>query len=434
MVDIANSGPGAAAALQLRRRGLIDDAGLTRALRREGLEDEWLGPLRQLTQVLLSPAELANARQQGFISPDRQHAESAEHGIDAERSEVLFELAGLPPGAATAQEAANRGLVDRPTFDQMIREGHTKTKYTELLWSLRRAVLSPAEAASARLRTWITAEESYAIGANHGYSREQMDLLFLNRGRPASPAQMWRAWARKITGPRGVPTTFEDHAKAIAISDIRPEYAELLWGIRYQYPTLFQLGRLVQSGAINPATAAQWAEWNLYGPEVVTALTAYWQGIYAPGGATGAQLKRLTETELRAEYEGGFLTAAELSAALEKLGYTAAQATMLQHLGDAARVKAYRDKVLGALHKAYVEHSIDDAQATATMTQLPIGGEAQADLLRVWRLERDFARTALTAAQVKRAYRKGLLSRTDATIELEDRGYSASDAGIYLDS
>jgi hypothetical protein len=143
MVDIANSGPGAAAAFQLRRRGLIDDAGLARALRREGLEAEWLGPMRQLTQVLLSPAELANARQQGFITPDRQHAESADHGIDAERAEVLFELAGLPPGAATAQEAANRGLVDRATFDQMIREGHTKTKYTELLWALRRAVLSP---------------------------------------------------------------------------------------------------------------------------------------------------------------------------------------------------------------------------------------------------------------------------------------------------
>ena len=39
------------------------------------------------------------------------------------------------------------------------------------------------------------------------------------------------------------------------ISDIRPEYAELLWGIRHNYPSLFALRTAVQGGGISPARA-----------------------------------------------------------------------------------------------------------------------------------------------------------------------------------
>lgn len=433
MVAILNSGPGIATGFELWRRGLIDKAGFHRALKRAAIEDEWVTALDGLHDHLLTPAELANARQQGFVDEARQHTESAQQGVTADRADILFNLAGLPPGAATMQEALNRGFISEAEFAQGIREGHTKTKYTDLLKRMRAAVLSPAEAASARLRTWIDAEESYAIGAQHGYTREQMDLLFLNRGRPASPTQMWTAYFRKVDGPRGVPTDYEDHAKAIAISDIRPEYAELLWGIRFAYPSLFQLGRLVSIGAIDPDTAVLWASYNRYGADVTDKLKVYWQSTYKPGGTTGQHLKALTESQLRAEYEGGFITPDELVASLGQLGYSPEEATVLQHLGDAGRVKTYRDKVLAALHKAYLTHTIDDSVAGATMSAEGISAEAQASLLRLWRLERDFARADLTPAQVKRAYKRNLITRDAAVVELVDRGYTTAAAGTLLD-
>src|SRR5205814_2025236 len=144
-----------------------------------------------LHDVLLTPAELANARQQGFVSPERQRSEAALQGVDGERADIQFETVGLPPGPATAQAAANRGLIDRATFDEMIREGHTKTKYTELEWQLRQPVLTAAEYAGLRLRGWITKAEAEAGGALTGYSPEQMEQLFLNRGRPATTHQVW---------------------------------------------------------------------------------------------------------------------------------------------------------------------------------------------------------------------------------------------------
>lgn len=429
LVEIANTGPGAGLAFESWRRGVLDEAGFRRAVQRLGLEAEWIEALVKLHDVLLSPAELANARQQGFVTDARQLSESEMQGLTAERAEILYQLAGLPPGPATAQEALNRGLIDQATFAQMIREGHTKTKYTDLLEKLRQPRLSAAEYASAALRTWVTKQEMYDGGAQWGYTPQQMDLLFLNRGRPASPTQMWRAWARKAKGPRGVATDYQDHAKAIAISDIRPEYAELLWEIRFNYPPLFQLSRLVEGGVVDAATAATWAEYNLYAPEVVAALKAFWGG-----AGTGQATKQATAATLRSEYEGYLLTEQELRTALAALGFAPAEVDREVHLGDAARVKAYRDKALEAAHKSYIASQATADVVTNTLRALHIDQAAIPELLAIWDLEKAITRKTLTAAQIRAAYRKGTITQAEATADLEEHGYSASDAATFLAS
>jgi hypothetical protein len=383
MVDAANVGPGAAYAFELWRRDLLTEAAFRRALGRLGIEAEWIDDLVALKNVLLSPSELANARQQGFIDVARQHAEAELQGITSERADIQFELSGLPLGVGTMQEAANRELVDRATFDQAIREGHTKTKYTELAWRLRRPVLTAQEYASARLRNWISAEESYAGGELTGHTREQMDLLFLNRGRPASPTQMWRAWARKIIGPRGVPTSFEDHAKAIAISDIRPEYADLLWGIRFNYPPLFQLNRLVTAGAITTTTAADWAHKNLVAPEVIDALKTYWDTL---GGTTADKHVGRAETQLWTR-----------------------------------------------THAAFVAFDIDVATAEAQLTTLGVPADSQARILALWSSERELPRKQLTRTDIRKQYRELTLTREQAVEQIMQLGYTEDAANSYLD-
>jgi hypothetical protein len=46
----------------------------------------------------------------------------------------------------------------------------------------------------------------------------------------------------------------------------------MLWDSRFLYPPLFQLSRLVASGAIDSKTAADWATKDRYPPEVVKKL------------------------------------------------------------------------------------------------------------------------------------------------------------------
>jgi len=463
LVHLAQVAPAIADARSLRRRGVIGLDELHHVYAKARIESTFWGDLDVLLQSLLSPAEVANAVQQGHLpndgilpdvsagttpaegavapaTPDGQPpshvpltqidldpiAEAAGAGVELDRLKVMANLAGLPPGPEALLAMWNRGLIDESSVDAGIREGHMKTKWAGSFKRMRWAVLSAQEAASARLRTWITAEESYAIGALTGHTKDQMDLMFLNRGRPASPTQMWRAWARGIVGPRGVPTAFEDHAKAIAISDIRPEYAELLWGIRFNYPSLFQLNRLVDAGTVDPATAATWAKYNLYAPEVVQALEAAWGQSGTAGG------KQETKAELADEYAGGFITQAEYGAALQQLGYAGEALQLELELGDARRAKAYREKVIDAIHQAYLEHEIGTTEASSDLATVNVTGQAATQLLSLWDLERRYTRTRLTEAQVVKAYGKGLLEQADALARLADFGLSPDDAAVRL--
>src|SRR5205085_8648918 len=120
--------------------------------------------------------------------------EALAHGIDVDRLRVLANLAGLPPGADTLLQMWNRELIDEATVDAGIREGHTKTKWASAFKRMRWAVLGAAEYASAHLRGWITQEEMYRGGKLTGHTKAQMDLLYLNRGRPLAPVQAYTAW------------------------------------------------------------------------------------------------------------------------------------------------------------------------------------------------------------------------------------------------
>jgi hypothetical protein len=391
LVGAVLNAPGVPELFELWRRDEITDADFTHGLRKARMETRWDAPLKALKDRLLSLDQLANARQQGFVSVDRQHSEAALQGQDAERADIAFELSGLPLGVETMQSAANRGLADRATFDQAIREGHTKTKYTDLAWALRQPVLSAQTYRTLYLKGWISVAEMNAGGALHGYTPEQMNLLYLEAGRPAAPGQMATAAARGIDGPDGRPMDRAQFLKGIAESDIRPEWGPMLWETRFLYPPLFQLSRLVTAKAISADLAAEWATKDRYPPEVVDALHAYWSQ-----GAT---------------------------------------ATADPHVGKA------QTQLWTRTHSSYLAGEITEDDARTALAAAGVAAGAVDDVLAVWNHERDLERKQLTPAQVKKAYTKGVTNaasgavwtRDDALAALIGRGYSPADANTFLE-
>ncbi len=386
----ALNAPGLSELFETWRRDLIDDTAFTHGLRKAKLEPRWDAPLKALKARLLTLSDLANARQQGFVSTDQQHAESALQGLDAGRADILFELSGLPLGVETMQQAVNRGLVDRLTFEQAVREGHTKTKYTDLAYALRQPVLHATDYAGLYLRGWITEAEMNTGGALTGYTPDQMHLLYLNRGRPAAPGQMATAAARGIDGPKGTPVDRDQFLTAIKQSDIRPEYGPLLWDSRFLYPPLFQITRLVQAGAIDADTAKEWAIKDRYPPEVVAPLHTYWQGL-----TTGPAANHVTKAQTQ---------------------------------------------LWGTTHRSYIAAEIDDPTA---LTKLGEAGVAQAErqhVLDTWANERELIRKQLTPAQIKKAVKNGTVNPAtgvawttdDGLAALIARGYSPNDAQTFL--
>lgn len=411
--------------------GLVDHA-----LAKAGIEAQYHDHIRLLRNLPLSPAEIAMAIQQGHLpndgilpviepgipypagytqgpSPDGAPPSTvpltqlnlptidaaAAAGLTADQLRVLANLAGLPPGPHDLLAMWNRNEIDEDAVDAGIREGHMKTKWAHSFKRMRWAVLTAPEYAELQLRDWITVDEMNQGGALTGHTPEQMDLLYKNRGRTATPRQMALAIVRDVTAPdypgdpaNGRPTDETDFLRAVRRSNIRTEYGPLLWGVRFNYPSLFQLNRLVQGGAIDAATAADWAAKNLEAPEVVAALQTYWAGIAGGGGADSHVVKADTQ-------------------------------------------------VWTALHKAYVGSVADSATVTEGFNLIGVAADAQPQVLARWNFERDLERKRLTPAQVKKAWGEAVINpqtavpwtKDEAIAYLIELGYSAADANTFLE-
>jgi len=202
---------------------------------------------------------------------------------------------------------------------------------------------------------------------------------------------MATAAARGINGPDGKPVDRAQFLKAIAQSDIRPEYGPTLWDARFLYPSLFQLSRLVTAGAITADVAADWATKDRYPPEVVDVLRAFWRG-----GTT---------------------------------------ASTDAHVGKA------QTQLWTTLHRSYIAGESTKTAARPVLASLGMNTAAQDAVLALWDTERGLVRKQLTPAQIKKAYTKGIKNqatgatwtRDDALAALIERGYATTEANEFLD-
>ena len=429
--DLLNDPPAFELLMQLWRRNQIDPDKFNEALKHLRVEEDYWRGLRALHDIRLSGETVANAVQQGHMpndgilpsidptidfpagylqgqAPDDaapSHVpltqiavdpttEAAAHGVDVDRLKILANLVGLPPGPEALLTMWNRDLIDESSVDAGIREGHMKTKWAHAYKRMRWAVLTGPEYAELHLRDWISEDEMNRGGALTGHTPAQMLNLYRNRGRTATPRQVWLAVARDKVGPRGVTATKLDHEQAIRRSNIRPEYSDMLWEIRHNYPPLFQLGRLVTAGAITAATAGEWAKFQLYGPDVVDAMVAYWETVY-PGPAGGA---------------GG--------------------ATKVDPL-----VKSARTQAIAEIRSAYVLGQADGGQAQGWLGRLEVPGDVAGEIVAVWDVMREVPQKGLSPAQIVKAYKNlpDLWPRARALDELQQLGLTADDSATLLD-
>jgi hypothetical protein len=387
----ALNAPGLGELYQLWRRGEIDDAGFAHGLRKAKFETRWDAPLKALHDVLLSPDTLANARQQGFVDVARQHSESALQGVTQDRADILFELSGNPPGPETLQRAANRGLVDQATFDQGIREGRTKTKYTDLLWQLRNPLLSAATYVRLYLKGWITQAEMNAGGALWGYTPAQMDDWYLSEGRPPTTRQAFIGFIRggRVQGQSW--DERETHRRAVKQSNLRPEWEPILWAQRYTYPSAFVLRSLTQSGDITQADAEQVLLFSGWEPTLAAKVSAAW----APTGAAKA---------------------------------------------DTHQAKA-QTQLWTTTHKSYLAGEISKTQARNALGTAGVAAASITTVLGTWDAEKALIRAQLSAANIKKAFNKGgrnnatgkPWTRDEALAALIELGWAALAANDYLD-
>ena len=384
LVDTVDTSPEPGALFSLFRRGLIGEGDVREGLKKGGVENKWIDPLFQLAQDILTPSEAANAWQQSWMTEDEARDEAALSGVAPPRSAIQRQLAGNPPGPMDGLDLLRRGIITEAEYVQLVREGRIKTKYTDALLGLREHIIPGREAAGLWLRGWLTEGEAKARGALDGWAPEEMELLYQNRGRPATVRQIHIGYARgaKLAGAANEEEAIQT---AVKQSNIRTEYADLLSAQRYSYPSPFVIRALAQAGTFDNSTTRQ----------------------------------ILIESGWRPDY-------AELTADAWTRATGAGPSTKW---ADRARSSLY-----SALRSDYVDGGADEALTRDGLTRVGATGAEQDAIIALWEWERSNVRRDLTQAQILKLYKKAIWTREQAQLALDDLGMDAGDASDLLDA
>lgn len=384
LVDDIDTAPDLGTLLTLLRRGFIDEGDFVEGAKKGTIEDKWIPALAQLRNVPLSADELANARQQGFIGDGVQLDRAELLGLSRANAEIQFQLAGNPPGPMDGLTMLRRGIIDEATYVQIVREGRTKTKYTDAFLALRQQILTATQWVNAWLRGHATEAQAKAGGAEQGYSAEQMDLLYQSAGRPATTRQVHIGYARGATLP-GAANEREAFSRSVKQSNLRPEYEDLLWEGRFTYPSAFVIRGLAQQGTFDEATTRTILVESGWKPEWAELAAADWAGTTTAGPG--------------------------------------------QKWADRARSRVFTEA-----WNDFLDPDADEGNFREALTAVGATGAEQDTIVNLATRSRSLSRKELTQAQVLKLYRRVIWPREQAQAWLEDSGMTADDASNLLDT
>ena len=425
-VDSLKQAPSNDVALELYRRGHLDDAQLRSMLARGGMVNGDIDVFTNLHRLLPSVADLAMARQQEFIDDAVLHARAAEAGWTPDDADLFFKMAGLPPGITVGLELLRRGKIDEARFAQYVAEGHTKTKYTDDLLELRYTPLSAAVAAEALIRERISEEEAVKIAAENGIDKESFLTWSHMLGRPPGIMEALTLVNRHVLGDPNGPEAAAFFREVVARSDVRTEYADYLFKLRTHYPSLFQVQRALTNGTVTTAIAEDTLRREGYPEEWVKAIAGA-----APGGPA-AKRKQLSAAIVDALYEAGIEDHKQATAQLELLGYSEEDASSYLNLWAARRVVAELVRAVSLIRTRYVGWKIDKPTAERELDALTSDPNVRSRLLPDWDVERQANAPVLTEGEIRLAFKYGRLDYDQATEALILAGWSPDDALTLL--
>jgi len=448
LVYMAQSAPGTAELLFLWRLGVINEATWREGMVKLGQRPYWIDRVAKTFSVPLTAEQAAVAIHHDVIPNQGQlpgldltttgkvlrfpvvpidaYKSAQAYGVGNDQLDALTRILGLPPGLDLVARMVFRGILERGDFTLAALQSNRRTEWQAFEFEGYRQIPTAEQFVEAHLRGWITQQEMYDGTALHGMSQANTDLEFEIHRRPMTVRQITQALAWGGTFQPAAGEIQDPYVASVHQANLGPEWYDLGEHLKHTYSVPFWWRSMVEAGALAPAEATTILLRLGNPPAFVDQAVAH----FSSGGT--AATKELTKAELLAEYEGGYITQAEYSTALQALGFTGTALQLELELGDARQAKAWREKVVEAIHKAYLEHEIDDTAAISELATVNVLGATATRFLQLWQLERLYSRTRLTEAQVVKAYGKGLIAQADALARLQDFGLSAADAATRL--
>lgn len=449
LVELAADLPPTDELLDLLRRGVISDATFDGALQRRGMLAAWRPRVRGLRAVLPSVTDMVRFAVREVYDPGQRAAldldaerpaafvaDAARIGLEADTAADYWAAHWQLPSYTEGVEMWHRGELTTAQLDGLLRAldyaptwraklraiAERIPPLTDMIRFAVREVYSPAIRAQLGLDSDYPAEFT-AEAALHGMTEERARQYWAAHWRLPSAMQGYKMLHRGEINDAELGTL-------LRALDYPPLWRERLQAIAYLVPGRVDLRRMFKADVITEPEV--FAGYQRLGYTAADARTLTDFAIAEKAG--GATSRNETATELRDEYEGGFATEAQLRQGLGQLGYDPTEVDSLVLLGAARQVKTERGRVVTALHKLYVSNRLDDDAARTRLGETGMVSAAIDRIIPLWTVERDAAKSQLTAAQIRSAYRKNALTLDQAIDQLEARDYTEEDARVYLAS
>jgi|SRR5215469_816707 len=417
--QLAFSWPAMADAIDMRRRGFIDDQEFTVIMERNGIPDGLFNAWRNEQHAALSLADAALAYLRSDIDLATAQAIAAENGYSNEQLAIFLGNVGEPPGEQQLGEALRRGFIDTPTFERGIKQSRIRNEWIPTLLALRYVPMSVADAVNAVVQNHISFDAGASIAQQNGLEASAFPVLYETAGEPLSRTELEQLYNRGL-----IPQSVVE--QGLAESRLKNKYIPDAFALHERLLEPRMLSSAVETGAISHADAI--AEAMKYGFNQFNAEVLVNEG-------SARKLKTYRDRVVSAAeglYEENAITQDQFNTIALAMGFDANEAAFVYQSAEYRRQSKAVTAVVNAIRSKYIGHHINHNQASGFLDALGIPATQRDYLLQLWDIEAAANVRLLTPAQIVKAAKLTLISDDDALARLEALGYSESDAALLL--
>ena len=370
-------------------------------------------------EVPLSPDILAEMVMRAIKDEASGTEEAAMSAVNAERFKAMVQTVGEPPGLMQMLNLYRRGLITKEWLERAIRYSRVRNEFIGDIENMAHDTMSMSEALEAAVKGVIDKPTAKDLFVMAGGLEDQFQILLDTSGNAIGIQEVEKLWLHGLA-------TSEDVHNVILHSRVNPMFEPLAAKLYHHYLTGFQIRTIVSAGGATPEQATQWLIEEGYPPDQAASF------VKAVAHGTAAKVHDITEAQTLELYQSHFISQEEAKTILSHLGYSEQVQVYLLEMTDAKRALTALTQGVTYVRKAYVAGRINDNQALAELGALEVPNAAQTAYIAAWKVEKATEFKTLTEAQVGSAYKKGIISDTDAIGRWVAMGYDTTDAAILL--
>lgn len=417
--DLATAYPAPSDVVAMLNRELISTQVAHELMRHNGYNDREAGLILGLRHYVPTLADLSAMFNRSIVSDDEGERLARLNGASKAQWAQWKELGGEPLGVMELSEAFRRGFINADRFKRGIVQGPLRNEWFDVLEKLQFRRMSVVDAADAVNQGHMSAEEGKRIAHENGLEPQDFETLLLTAGQPPGIEFAIDAYNRGLITEAQFKTMFLE-------SRIKNVYLPLIFAMRTRLIPQETARLLYRNGVYSEEKTLKTLMAHGYTLDDAKSLLALERT------RQDDTTRELTRSQIVDMYEERLISETDCVAMLRDLGYTEADSRAMVELANLSRIKRFINSAITKVKSAFVSNRIDEITASAALDALGIPVDQRDDLFALWDIEKSTVSKDLTAAQIRQALKKDLLTREDAMARLTGQGYDAIDAEIYL--